>query len=63
MNNHIKKHKGLSILLEAFKKVPEFNHVSAIKQSLDGKQESILFFCEPYHSSEKPRVEKNHTLT
>ena len=31
------------------------------KQSLDGKQESILFFCEPYHSSEKPRVEKNHT--
>lgn len=42
---------------------PEFNHVSAIKQSLDGKQESILFFCEPYHSSEKPRVEKNHTLT
>ena len=40
----------------------EFNHFSAIEQSLDGKQETRLFFCEPYHSSEKPRVEKNHTL-
>lgn len=41
---------------------PEFNHISTIERSLDGLHESNLFFCEPYHSSEKPRVEKNHTL-
>lgn len=41
---------------------PEFNHFSVIELSLDGKPETQLFFCEPYHSSDKPRVEKNHTL-
>ena len=40
----------------------EFNNIAAFENDLEGKQESHLFFCEPYHSSEKPRVEKNHTL-
>ena len=40
----------------------EFNNISAFENDLEGKPESHLFFCEPYHSSEKPRVEKNHTL-
>lgn len=41
---------------------PEFNNIAAFENDLEGKPESHLFFCEPYHSSEKPRVEKNHTL-
>ena len=40
----------------------EFNHIAAFENDLEGKPESRLFFCEAYHSSEKPRVEKNHTL-
>ena len=41
---------------------PEFNNIAAFENDLEGLPESHLFFCEPYHSSEKPRVEKNHTL-
>lgn len=40
----------------------EFANIAAFENNLEGKQESRLFFCEPYCSSEKPRVEKNHTL-
>lgn len=40
----------------------EFYNIAAIENDLEGKPESRLFFCEPYHSSEKPRVEKNHTM-
>lgn len=40
----------------------EFNHIAAFENDLEGNPESHLFFCEAYHSSEKPRVEKNHTL-
>ena len=28
----------------------------------DGEKETELFFCDPYKSCEKPKVEKNHTL-
>lgn len=40
----------------------EFANVSAVENNESGEQETKLFFCEPYHSSEKPHVEKNHTL-
>ncbi|GHU45085.1 transposase [Clostridia bacterium] len=40
----------------------EFANVSAIELDSDGKTESSLYFCDPYQSSQKPRVEKNHTL-
>lgn len=40
----------------------EFNDIAAFENDLEGNQETYLFFCEPYHSSEKPRVEKNHTM-
>jgi transposase, IS30 family len=41
----------------------EFANVCAIENTLSGdEQESSLFFCDPYQSSQKPRVEKNHTL-
>jgi len=30
--------------------------------NLDGEPETDLFFCDPYQSSQKPKVEKNHTL-
>ena len=41
---------------------PEFNNIAAFENDLEGHPESHLFFCDAYHSSEKPRVEKNHTL-
>ena len=28
----------------------------------NGEIETDLFFCDPYQSSQKPKVEKNHTL-
>ena len=39
-----------------------FSDVSAFEKSLDGVQETHLFFCDPYCSHQKPKVEKNHTL-
>lgn len=40
----------------------EFSNVFAIENNAEGVQESRLYFCHPYRSSEKPHVEKNHTL-
>ncbi|MDR1668977.1 MAG: IS30 family transposase [Oscillospiraceae bacterium] len=40
----------------------EFAHVSAFENTPDGEAETRLFFCDPMRSSQKPRVEKNHTL-
>jgi IS30 family transposase len=41
----------------------EFANVCAIENTLSNdERESLLFFCDPYQSSQKPRVEKNHTL-
>ena len=40
----------------------EFAHVAAFTDGLQGEKESDLFFCDPYCSSQKPRVEKNHTM-
>ena len=40
----------------------EFNDIAAFEKNLEGVQETHLIFCETYQSSEKPRVEKNHTM-
>ena len=40
----------------------EFSDVSSIENDLQGAKESLIFFCDPYKSCQKPRVEKNHTL-
>ena len=40
----------------------EFSHVEIFENDDHHKKESSLFFCDPYKSSQKPRVEKNHTL-
>ena len=40
----------------------EFSDVFAIENDLYGAKETHLFFCDPYKSCQKPRVEKNHTL-
>jgi IS30 family transposase len=40
----------------------EFSDVSSIENGLDGEKETMLFFCDPCQSSQKPKVEKNHTL-
>ena len=40
----------------------EFANISAFIADLDGEIETNLFFCDPYCSSQKPNVEKNHTL-
>jgi IS30 family transposase len=40
----------------------EFSNVSAFTDDLDGVAETNLFFCDPYRSSQKPKVEKNHTI-
>ena len=40
----------------------EFSNISAFTADADGVVETVLFFCDPYQSSQKPKVEKNHTL-
>ena len=40
----------------------EFSNVFAFTESLDCETETELFFCDPYRSCQKPKVEKNHTL-
>ena len=40
----------------------EFSNVSAFTDDLEGIVETGLFFCDPYCSSQKPKVEKNHTM-
>ena len=40
----------------------EFSNVFAFTESLDCEAETYLYFCDPYRSCQKPRVEKNHTL-
>lgn len=40
----------------------EFADVFAFENDPDGTQHSRLFFCDPMRSSQKPFVEKNHTL-
>ena len=39
----------------------EFSNVFAIENNADNEKETYLFFCDPYQSSQKPHVEKNHT--
>jgi len=40
----------------------EFSNVFAIENDADCDRETRLFFCDPSQSSQKPKVEKNHTL-
>jgi len=40
----------------------EFANISAFTADLDGEIETSLFFCDPFRSCQKPRVEKNHTI-
>lgn len=40
----------------------EFANVSAFIADMNGEIESSLYFCDPFRSCQKPRVEKNHTL-
>jgi IS30 family transposase len=40
----------------------EFADVFTIENQADGLKETMLFFCDPMQSCQKPKVEKNHTL-
>lgn len=40
----------------------EFSNVFAIENDANGDRETRLFFCDPSQSSQKSKVEKNHTL-
>lgn len=40
----------------------EFANVKAFTDDSTGTPETKLFFCDPYRSCQKPKVEKNHTI-
>lgn len=40
----------------------EFANISAFIADMDGEIETALYFCDPFRSCQKPKVEKNHTL-
>jgi len=40
----------------------EFSNVAAFTNDTEGLPETRLYFCDPYRSCQKPKVEKNHTI-
>jgi len=40
----------------------EFSNVTAFTDDMDGAAETRLYFCDPYRSCQKPKVEKNHAI-
>ena len=40
----------------------EFSDIYSIEHDACGHKETCLYFCDPMQSSQKPKVEKNHTL-
>ena len=40
----------------------EFANVAAFTDDAEGLPATRLYFCDPYCSSQKPRVEKNHSI-
>lgn len=40
----------------------EFSNVPAFTDDENGVPETKLYFCDPYRSCQKPRIEKNHTI-
>jgi IS30 family transposase len=40
----------------------EFSNVAAFTDDIEGLPETRLYFCDPYRASQKPKVEKNHTI-
>ena len=40
----------------------EFANVAAFTNDAEGVAETQMYFCDPYRSYQKPRVEKNHTI-
>ena len=40
----------------------EFSNIAAFISNADGEVETQLYFCDPYRSCQKPKVEKNHTI-
>ena len=40
----------------------EFANITAFIADVNGKVETSLYFCDPYCSCQKPKVEKNHSL-
>ena len=38
----------------------EFTDVVAIENDFDGVKQTSLFFCDPYKSCQKAKIEKNH---
>jgi len=40
----------------------EFSNTAAFTHDAEDLPETRLYFCDPYRSSQKPKVEKNHTI-
>lgn len=40
----------------------EFANISAFTTDVNGEIETDLYFCDPFKSCQKPRIEKNHTM-
>ncbi len=40
----------------------EFSNVSGFELNLEAEKETGVFYCHPYYSCEKGKIEKNHTL-
>ena len=56
---------GLNIFRKTFPVIltdngPEFKNPESIEKTPDGKQRTYVFYCDPYVSNQKARIEKNH---
>jgi IS30 family transposase len=56
---------GINIFRKTFPVIltdngPEFKDPSTIEKSPDGRRRTYVFYCDPYVSNQKARIEKNH---
>lgn len=56
---------GISLFRKTFPVIltdngPEFKAPASIEKTRDGKHRTYVFYCDPYVSNQKARIEKNH---
>ena len=63
--NSLTETLGLSVFQKTFPIIltdngPEFKDPLSIEKTPDGKRRTYVFYCDPYVSNQKARIEKNH---
>ena len=63
--NNLTEILGITLFRKTFPVIltdngPEFKNPDAIEKMVDGRRRTYVFYCDPYVSNQKARLEKNH---